>query len=270
MYCGYCGKKLNKNTKMCPYCKTPVEEEEIEILDIDISDNLKILASRKPNNKLCNISMIMCLISIIFILFLPIVSLILEIFSIIIYIKGKNKCDDKTKKKSFIIFIASIILIILSVIILILSNLTIKVEDRKLTLKENIIELIETNVNKSRIKASWKMLDDNGKTLISFNSDGTYYCYTDSNNLDDNYFTGNYEIKAGKRITNKIKKYQDKEYYYYTITTSNQKRIVAGESKEDERGIFKYGFIIKINKKDKTEAFILENYSDNSFELEKK
>lgn len=270
MYCGYCGKKLNKNTKVCPYCKTPVEEEEIEILDIDISDNLKILANRKQLNNKCKISIILSIISILTLLFIPIISAMIGITSIMLYLKGKSKTTENIKKISSITSIITIVIIILSIILIVLSLITIKVEDRKISMKENLIELLETNIHKNDVKSSWKMLDDNGKTLISLNSDGTYYCYTDSNNLDDNYFTGNYKLTPGKRITSKVKKYQDDEFYYYTITTSNQKRIIAGESKEDERGIFKYGFIIKINKKDKTQAFILENYSDNSYELEKK
>ena len=99
MFCKYCGKEIDNDSKFCPYCGEEVDNKQNEVVEIERqNEDGETTPSKGPWNGFAKVGFTLGLLG--FILSFVAIGLEIAIPGLVFSIMGKNASDKELKEKA--------------------------------------------------------------------------------------------------------------------------------------------------------------------------
>lgn len=99
MFCKYCGKEIDNDSKFCPYCGEEVDNEQNEVVEIERpNEDGDVTPSKGPWNAFAKVGYILGLLG--FILSFFTIGLEAAVPGLVFSILGKRASEDELKEKA--------------------------------------------------------------------------------------------------------------------------------------------------------------------------
>ncbi len=283
-FCSYCGTKVdndkeNENTYNDPFKDYRIEnnshQDQYNYQQKYSNDNLykdknqnQIKYKEPESYKQNNQSLISCIFMIagfISLFFQPLLSILFGILALIFGITGRK---HTSKIFGTVVLVFSVLSFIGNMIlgpIVFVGNLEFTMAGEKTTIFNYFIAAFQTGFNEHKLYDTFYSKE--GYMFVLDDYYGRYYLYSNEENQKTKYFTGSFTLEDGVTKKNQETLYEDSNYYYYTLITSNQYFVDETGKKINDTLLFNTDFIIKLNKKDKTKIVLLNEFAKFNYEF---
>lgn len=269
MKCNNCGNVIDEKSNFCPYCGNKLANEQSNQFDdyddpfkniridthqsqfeyqkhysnSDRDDFDKIDIMDRNNNSLIGLLLGIGVIPIsIFNCWIGFAFAMIAVAFVI--------CGAKHTTRSFgaISLIITVIVLLISIIISVGSIKITYTNGYETTIKNDFINTFLSGFYEDKLYGYW--IDDTDH-LFYLDEEGNYYIYNNSNQLTDNYYYGKYSIDTGLELASDEVLYGDNDYYYYHVSTFENKVKNDGVVSDDTDELITDGFMIKLDKNNK-------------------
>lgn len=286
MRCLKCNSVVADDSNFCPYCGYSIVNNDYHNYDdpfknirVDTHQDQFYYQQNYSNNTKSNIDELNSKPSnnnsllglILGILAIPVgtwngwVGIILSIVSLVLVITGLKYTSHKIGITSLIVTIITFILsLIVSVFILVGDIKIVYSNGYETTIKRDLFNVFESIYYENKIHGYW--LDEDNH-LLYLDNEGNYYLYVNSDTLIDNYYYGKYSVDEGIDLNGDEILYGDDNYYYYKITTYQNKYKENGINYEDTIDLIKGGFTFKLDKDNKNKLVLVWNANNTELEF---